>query len=107
MIVEKSVRDLPSEIDGKIVGKLYDDSVGDFIEEVDGWYKIQSGNCTGYVKGEYCVTGEEAVEVAKRVGKLIATVETTTLYVREEPSTESRRLGMVGLEDEFLILAVI
>lgn len=98
-----NVRDLPSEIDGKIVGKLYDDSVGDFIEEVDGWYKIQSGNCTGYVKGEYCVTGEEAVEVAKRVGKLIATVETTTLYVREEPSTESRRLGMVGLEDELVV----
>ena len=98
-----NVRDLPSEEDGKIVGKLYDNSVGDFIEEVDGWYKIQSGNCTGYVKGEYCVTGDEAVEVAKEVGTLIATVDTTTLYVREEPGVESRCLGMVGLEDDLIV----
>lgn len=98
-----NVRDLPSEVDGKIVGKLYNNSVGDFIEEVDGWYKIKSGNCTGYVKGEYCVTGEDAVEVAKKVGKLIATVETTTLYVREDATTESRRLGMVGLGDELVV----
>jgi len=98
-----NVRDLPSEVDGKIVGKLYNNSVGDFIEEVDGWYKIKSGNCTGYVKGEYCVTGEDAVEVAKKVGKLIATVETTTLYVREDATTESKRLGMVGLGDELVV----
>ena len=53
-----NVRSLPSE-EGEIVGKLYDKSVGEFIEEKDGWYKIVSGNCTGYVKGEYCVVGEE------------------------------------------------
>ncbi len=98
-----NVRDLPDEEEGQIVGKLYDNSVGNFIEEVDGWYKIESGNCTGYVKGEYCVTGEDAVEVAKEVGSLIATVDTTTLYVREEPGTESRCLGMVGLEDDLIV----
>lgn len=98
-----NVRDLPNEEEGKIVGKLYDKSVGNFIEEVDGWYKIESGNCTGYVKGEYCVTGEDAVEVAKEVGTLIATVDTTTLYVREEPGTESKCLGMVGLEDDLIV----
>ncbi|MCR5800133.1 MAG: C40 family peptidase [Lachnospiraceae bacterium] len=97
-----NVRDIPSE-EGQIVGKLYDNSVGNFIEEVDGWYKIQSGNCTGYVKGEYCVTGEDAVDVAKEVGKLIATVNTTTLFVREEATTESACLGMVGLEDDLIV----
>lgn len=98
-----NVRDLPSEEEGKIVGKLYDNSVGNFIEEDNGWYKIQSGNCTGYVKGEYCVTGEDAVDIAKEVGTLIATVDTTTLFVREEPGTESKRLGMVGLEDDLIV----
>ena len=63
-----NVRDLPSEADGEIVGKLYDNSVGHFIEEENGWYKITSGNCTGYVKGEYCVTGEDAIALAKEVG---------------------------------------
>ena len=52
-----NVRSIPSE-DGEIVGKLYDKSVGEFEEEVNGWYKITSGNCTGYVKAEYCVTGD-------------------------------------------------
>jgi len=97
-----NVRDIPSE-EGQIVGKLYDNSVGNYIEEVDGWYKIRSGNCTGYVKGEYCVTGEDAVEVAKEVGKLIATVNTTTLFVREEATIDSACLGMVGLEDDLIV----
>ena len=97
-----NVRDIPSE-DGEIVGKLYDKSVGNFIEEVDGWYKIQSGNCTGFVKGEYCVTGEEAIEVAKEVGTRIATVTTTTLKVREEPSLEASVLGLVPIEDELVV----
>ena len=41
-----NVRSLPSE-EGEIVGKLYDDSVGTFIEEDNGWYKINSGSVTG------------------------------------------------------------
>lgn len=97
-----NVRDIPSE-DGEIVGKLYDNSVGHFIEEEDGWYKITSGNCTGYVKGEYCVTGEDAVELAKEVGVRIATVTTTTLKVREEASKDSTVLGLVPIADQLVV----
>ena len=97
-----NVRDLPSE-DGSIVGKLYDKSVGVFIEEENGWYKIESGSVTGYVKGEYCVTGEAAVELAKKVGTRIATVTTTTLKVREQPSTDSAVLGLVPIDDDLLV----
>lgn len=98
-----NVRDIPSE-DGEIVGKLYDNSVGHFIEEEDGWYKITSGNCTGYVKGEYCVTGEDAIELAKEVGVRIATVTTTTLKVREEASKDSSVLGLVPIEDQLVVI---
>lgn len=97
-----NVRDIPSE-EGEIVGKLYDESVGHFEEEVDGWYRIVSGSCIGYVKGEYCVTGEDAVELAKEVGIRLATVTTTTLKVREEPSTEATVLGLVPIEDELIV----
>ena len=97
-----NVRDIPSE-EGEIVGKLYDDSVGHFIEEQDGWYKIQSGNCTGFVKAEYCVTGEAAVDLAREVGVRIATVTTTTLKVREEPGMEASVLGLVPIEDELVV----
>lgn len=97
-----NVRSLPSE-EGEILGKLYDDSVGTFISEENGWYQITSGTVTGYVKAEYCVTGEEAVALAKEVGTRIATVTTTTLKVRTEPTTESSVLGLVPIEDELVV----
>lgn len=98
-----NVRSLPSE-EGEIIGKLYDDSVGTFISEENGWYQISSGSVTGYVKAEYCVTGDDAVEIAKQVGKRFATIETQTLFVRSEPSMEASRLGMVPGGDELLVL---
>ena len=98
-----NVRSIPSE-EGEILGKLYNNSVGTFIEEEDGWYQITSGSVTGYVKAEYCVTGDEAVEIAKEVGTHLATVNTQTLFVRTEPSLEASILGMVPEADELLVL---
>lgn len=97
-----NVRDLPSE-EGNIVGKLYDKSVGNFIEEQDGWYRISSGSVEGYVKGEFCVTGDDAVNYAKEVGTRIATVTTTTLKVREKPGLDETVLGLVPNEDELIV----
>ena len=98
-----NVRSLPS-LEGEIVGKLYDKSVGTFLEEENGWYKIQSGNCTGYVKAEYCVTGKEANELAKKVGRRTATVNTTTLNVRNEATTDSSILGQVPRKEVLTVL---
>lgn len=98
-----NVRSIPSE-EGEIVGKLYDDSVGTLLGEENGWYQIQSGSVTGYVKGEFCVTGEDAVELARKVGTRFATVNTTTLKVRTEPSLDAPVLGLVPLEDELVVL---
>lgn len=97
-----NVRSIPSE-DGEILGKLYDKSVGEFISEKDGWYEITSGSVTGFVKAEYCVTGEEAVALAREVGTRIATVNTTTLKVREEPGMDTTVLGLIPIEDQLLV----
>ncbi len=97
-----NVRSIPSE-EGEILGKLYDKSVGEFIEEDNGWDKITSGSVTGYVKAEYCVTGDDAVALAKKVGNRIATVTTTTLKVREEPSLDATVLGLVPIQDQLLV----
>ena len=97
-----NVRSMPSE-EGEILGKLYDKSVGTFIEETDGWYKISSGSVDGYVKAEFCVTGDSAVELAKAVGTRIATVTTTTLYVREQPGLDAPIIGMVPIEDQLIV----
>lgn len=98
-----NVRSMPSE-EGEIVGKLYDKSVGTFLAEKDGWYKIKSGECTGYVKAEYCVTGDAAVELAKQVGTRIAKVTTTTLKVRQEPGMDAPVLGLIPIDDELIVL---
>ncbi|MBR1854264.1 MAG: C40 family peptidase [Lachnospiraceae bacterium] len=97
-----NVRSLPSE-DGEIVGKLYDASVGNLLEEDNGWYKIESGSVIGYVKGEFCVTGDDAVELAKKVGTRLATVTTTTLKVRTQPGLDASVMGLVPIEDELVV----
>ena len=98
-----NVRSIASE-EGEVVGKLYNNSVGDLIEIEGDWYKIKSGNVTGYVKGEYCVTGDAAQDLAKKVGMRMAVVTTTTLYVRSEPSKDAEVIGMVPMEDELQVL---
>ena len=97
-----NVRDSASE-DGEIVGKLYDKSVGTYLDEENGWYKIQSGSVEGYVKAEFCVTGDDAVELAKEVGTRIATVTTTTLKVRNGAGLDAEVIGLVPIEDELVV----
>ena len=37
--------------DSKIVGKIYNNCGAKILEKTsDGWYKVVSGNCTGYIK---------------------------------------------------------
>lgn len=75
--------------DSEIVGKLYNDSVGEMIRVEGDWYYIASGTVTGYVKAEYCVTGTEAEAMVDEVSVKTAVINTTTLNLREEPSTDA------------------
>ncbi len=89
--------------ESEVVGKLYNNSAATVLEVTDdGWYKIASGNVEGYVKCEYVVTGDE--ELAKQVSTRYAKVNTTTLYVRREPTTEAGILTMVPIEDDLVVL---
>ena len=95
-----NVRDAASE-EGNVVGKLYNNSAAT-VEATEGdWYKITSGNVTGYVKSEFVVCGDE--ELAKKVSRRVATVETETLFVRTEATTESDVLGMVPDQEDLTV----
>ena len=98
-----NVRDIPSE-DGEVVGKLYNNSAGEWLDKEGDWYKIKSGSVTGYVKGEFVVSGEAAVDLAKKVGERVAVVNTTTLKVREKASLDSPVLGLVPMEDRLTVV---
>lgn len=92
-----------SNTDSEVLGKLYNNSAATILETTEnGWYKITSGSVTGYVKCEYVVAGDE--ELAKAVSTRYATVTTTTLFVRTEPTTESEVLTMVPIEDDLVVL---
>lgn len=95
-----NVRDVAGE-EGNVVGKLYNNSAAT-VEATEGdWYKITSGNVTGYVKSEFVVCGNE--DLAKKVSRRVATVETETLFVRTEPTTESEVLGMVPDQEDLTV----
>ncbi len=98
-----NVRSIPSE-DGEVVGKLYNNSVGELLAVENDWYHISSGNVTGYVKAEYCVAGMEAIELAKELDTRIATVKTVTAYVKEDMSEDAKVLGYLAMGDQVLVL---
>ena len=89
--------------DSEILGKLYDKSAGTVDGEENGWYKITSGSVTGYVKADYVVTGDAAEELAKEVGKRVATVTTQTLRVRTDATTDASVLGLIGEGEELTV----
>ncbi len=98
-----NVRQEPKE-ESEVVGKLYNHSAGEWLDKEGDWYKISSGNVIGYVKGEYVVTGQAAVDLAAQVGERVATVNTTTLKVREQPGMDAPVLGLVPNEDRLTVL---
>lgn len=82
-----NVRALPNT-DADIVGKIYNNCAATIVETDGEWYKIESGNVTGYIKSSYFVTGEEAKVTAMQCGYVNATVTTETLNVRDGQGTD-------------------
>jgi len=89
-----------------IVGKIYNNCAATILATVEGeggkWYQIQSGSVTGYIKAEYFITGSEAEEIAKEVGTVFVTINTTTLRLREQPTTESATLTLLSQDAEYI-----
>ena len=87
----------------QVVGKFYKDAVGLILSEENGWYQIQSGNVTGYVRKDFCVTGPEAQEMAAQLGNRMAEVLCDRLVVRMGAAEDAEVLGMVAMGDTLLV----
>lgn len=98
-----NIRSGPST-DYEILGKLYNNSVGHYVEDENGWTKITSGSVTGYVCEEYVVKGVEALKIAREVEITLATIDTSVLNVRSEPNTDSDILGTFGRGEELVVV---
>ena len=90
-----------------VVGKLTNYAACEILEELDGWYKITSGNVEGYVSSEYVITGEEALIIAQIEARNIATVTTDALRVRSAPTTDSKKLSTISKGEELVVLEVL
>ena len=102
------------------VGKIYNNSAATILDTVDGeggkWYKIRSGNVTGYMMARYFITGSEAEKAAQEAGTTYGTVNgTASLRLREKADMTSATLTLlangatyqvIGQEGNFLKIQV-
>ena len=86
-----------------IAGKLYKGDVATIVEAGDEWTLVTSGNLTGYVKNEYCVTGTDAYAYAQSNCETVAEVNTNNLRIRSEQSVDSRILNTVSTGAELTV----
>lgn len=92
--------------DSEVVGILTNHNACELLEDAGDWYKVTSGKVTGYVSKQYLVIGDEAEAIAEQEIKTVATVNTETLNVRAEKSTEAAMLSQVGNSEAFTVNSV-
>lgn len=82
--------------ESEILGKIYDNGQVIIESQTDnGWYKIRSGNVSGYIKSDFVAVGAEAESAADEAAYNVAYVYPEVLIVRAEPSEDSREIDRV------------
>lgn len=93
--------------DSKVVGKMSNHDACEILGKKDGWIKIKSGKVKGYVKSGYLLMGDAALAIAEKEVETVATVNTTTLRVREDTSTDSAIVSLVGEEEDLVVEKIV
>lgn len=83
-----NIRETP-DTEGALCGKLPNNAACDIIGDNNGWYHIVSDEIEGYVKSEYIVTGDDAIQLAYDIMEKVAVVTADSLRVRSEMNTDS------------------
>ena len=90
--------------DFDLAGKLPKDAACEILGAEGEWSQIQSGDVTGYVKTEFLLTGDAAVQKAAEVKSIVAVSNTTTLNARTEPNTECSIWTTIAEGEELQVL---
>ena len=93
--------------DSEIVGKIYDGAVAQILAiagEQNDWFQVVSGNVEGYIKSEFFIYGEDASEVIDDYVTRYASVQADRLNVRQEPSTDAKRIGYLDNGEKVKLL---
>lgn len=97
-----NIRKAPSE-DSQVLGKLRKGDAAKVLKKGKNWTKIKSGSVTGYVNNEYCVYGEKAYKLAKKICKMYATVQADGLRIRQKASENSIALEAAFKGDKLVV----
>lgn len=98
-----NVRESPGS-DGKIIGKLQQNSACEIISTEGEWYHITSGGIDGYINGQYVITGDEAKEAALQNISRMAIVNTEKLNIRQEPVLDPANVvGQALMNERFAV----
>lgn len=100
-----NIRKEPST-DSGVLGKLYRDSAAEILSQEGDWYYVESGSVKGYAKAEYIKTGLSDDELITNFSIQNIRVEVDGLNVREEPSTEARKLTVVYQNETYPVIEI-
>ena len=90
-----NVRETPGS-DGKIIGKLEQNSACEILGTEGDWDHISSGGIEGYIHNQYVISGEEARTKALEYVTKMAIVQTEKLNIRQEPVLDPAECGGTG-----------
>ena len=91
--------------DGNIIGKLQGDSACEIVDDsVEGWYKIESGEISGYISSQFVLTGDDARKKALELVEKRAIITADSLNIRKEPNTESEVVGQALKNERYLVV---
>lgn len=94
-----NVRETPGA-DGKIIGKLQENSVCEIVGTEGEWSHITSGGIEGYINNQYVTTGDEARQKALAYVERMAVVNTEKLNIRSAPELDPANVVEQALINE-------
>ena len=94
-----------ASIESEVVGKLYRGCAADILETLSGgWVRIKSGEVEGYIASDYLAIGDAAESMVDKYATKWATVNTQTLRVRQQPTTDSSILTLIPLGETYPVV---
>ncbi len=100
-----NIRKEPST-ESEIAGVLTKHNACEVLGTEGEWTSIKSGKVTGYVMSSYLLFGDDAEQIAEEEVMTVATVNTETLRVRSQASTESSTLSLVGDSEDLAVTSI-
>ena len=98
-----NVRENPGP-DGRIIGKLQENSACEILGTEGEWHHITSGGIEGYISSQYVLSGDEARQKALEYVEKRAIINADKLNIRKEPVLDpSNVIGQALIHERYVV----